>query len=186
MSSASRTHDGLTLVEVVIATALFTVVTLAAAHLLVWAARALWSTGAETMSLAAAQAKLEQLQSLAWAFDAAGNRVSDLETDMSQSMMAGGGAGLAPSPANTLLANVDGYVDYLDGEGQWVGTGPEPPAAAVYVRRWAVRPLADAPEDTIVMQVLVVPLANEQNRPLRGAGRHAGQSVLTTARTRVR
>jgi hypothetical protein len=184
--SQDESARGLTLVETLIATALFAVVTLAAAHLLVWAARAVWSTGAQTLALAAAQAKLEQLESLAWRFDAAGNRISDLDTNLAAQSVTGGGPGLSPSPANALLESLDGYADYLDGEGRWVGQGTQPPAAAAYARRWAVRPLAGAPEDTLVLQVLVIPLANLGSGRQQASGRSAGESLLTTARTRVR
>jgi prepilin-type N-terminal cleavage/methylation domain-containing protein len=179
-------NRGLTLVEVIIATALFTVVTLAAAHLLVWASRALWGTGAQTLALVAAQAKLEQLQSLAWHFDANGNRVSDLDTDLSSEPISAGGPGLSPSPANALTESLDGYADYLDAEGRWIGQGTQAPAGAAYVRRWAVRPLGEADEDTVVLQVLVVPLANNTNSRQRTSGKAAGESLLTTARTRLR
>jgi hypothetical protein len=181
-----ETNRGLTLVEVAIATALFTVATLASAHLMVWASRALWGTGAQTLALAAAQAKMEQLQSLAWHFDANGNRVSDFDSDLSQQLMTSGGPGLSPSPANALAASLDGYADYLDAEGRWVGSGIQPPARAAYVRRWAVRPLAGAAEDMLVLQVLVAPLANAGNRRQQPSGRAVGESLLTTARTRVR
>ena len=181
-----ESNRGLTLVEVIIATALFTVITLAAAHLMVWASRSLWGTGAQTLALAAAQAKLEELQSLAWHFDATGNRVSDLDTDLSNQPISGGGPGLSPSPVNSLSESLDGYADYLDAEGRWVGNGTQAPAGAAYVRRWAVRPLSGAPEDTLVLQVLVTPLANNANRPPQTSGRAAGESQLTSARTRVR
>ena len=181
-----ETNRGLTLVEVIIATALFTVATLAAAHLMVWAARSLWGTGAQTLALAAAQAKLEELQSLAWHFDADGNRVSDLDTDLSTQPISGGGPGLSPSPANSLSESLDGYADYLDAEGRWIGNGTQAPAGAAYVRRWAVRPLPGAAEDTLVLQVLVTPLATDANRRQQTSGRAAGESLLTSARTRVR
>jgi hypothetical protein len=181
-----ETNRGLTLVEVAIATALFTVTTLAAAHLMVWASRALWGTGAQTLAIAAAQAKLEQLQSLAWHFDANGNRVSDLDSDLSNQTISGAGPGLSASPANALAESLDGYADYLDAEGRWVGTGIQPPSGAAYVRRWAVRPLTGAAEDTLVLQVIVVPLANVANPRQQTSGRAAGESLLTTARTRVR
>ena len=182
---------GLTLVEVLIATTLFTVVTLAAAHLLVWAVRALWITGAQTTALAAAQAKMEELQALAWRFDDAGNRISDFETNLAMQPAVGGGPGLSTSPPNALLASLDGYADYLDADGGWLGGGTQPPSGAVFVRRWAVRPLTrttttTGTEDTLVLQVLVVPLANQPNGRDRLAGRSGGESLLTTARTRVR
>jgi prepilin-type N-terminal cleavage/methylation domain-containing protein len=181
-----ETNRGMTLVEVIIATALFTVVTLAAAHLLVWASRALWGTGAQTLALAAAQARLEQLQSLAWYFDANGNRVSDLDTDLSSEAISGGGPGLSPSPANALTESLDGYADYLDDEGRWVGRGTQTPPGAAYVRRWAVRPFDGSADDTLVFQVLVAPLANKANSRQQMSGSAAGESLLTTARTRVR
>jgi hypothetical protein len=129
---------------------------------------------------------MEELQSLAWRFDGSGNRISDLETNLAGSTPSSGGRGLAASPANTLSVNVEGYVDYLDEHVRWAGTGPQPPATAVFVRRWAVRPLAAAPEDTVVLQVLVVPLANHHAAARASSGLGAGESRLTTARTRVR
>jgi prepilin-type N-terminal cleavage/methylation domain-containing protein len=178
--------DGLTLVEVIVAITLFALVSLGAAHLLVWVMRAMWSSGAETIALAAAQAKLEELQSLAWRWDAAGNRVSDRDTNLSGRTPSAGGPGLAVSPPNTLEENVDGYVDYLDERGAWVGSGADPPDAAAFVRRWQVRALAAAPDDTLVFRVLVVPLASNpaSGRPISGHG--AGESMLTTARTRLK
>jgi prepilin-type N-terminal cleavage/methylation domain-containing protein len=181
-----KTDAGLTLVEVVIAIALFTLVSVGAAHLLVWVTRAMWSSGAETITLAAAQAKLEELESLAWRWDEAGNRVSDLDTDLTGRTPASGGPGLAVSPPNTLDENVDGYVDYLDERGQWVGTGPSPPDSAAFARRWQVRTLAAAPDDTLIFRVLVVSLANNPASGRVISGRGAGESVLTTARTRLR
>ena len=125
------------------------------------------------MAVAAAQEKMEELQSAPWHFDAEGNRVSAPD--------------LAASPVNALFESVDGHVDYLDDRGQAVGSGPAVPASAAYIRRWAVRPLATAPDDTVVIQVLVVPLANgERARGVAATGRGPGESLLTTARTRLR
>jgi prepilin-type N-terminal cleavage/methylation domain-containing protein len=177
---------GLTLVEVVVAITLFALVSVGAAHLLVWVMRAMWSSGAETIALAAAQAKLEELQSLAWRWDAAGNRVSDRDTNLSGGTPSAGGPGLGVSPPNTLDDNVDGYVDYLDERGSWVGTGADPPNSAAFVRRWQVRALAAAPDDTLVIRVLVVPLANNPASGRVISGRGAGESMLTTARVRFR
>jgi hypothetical protein len=180
-------ESGLTVVEVTVAIALLTVISVAAAHLMVWAVRALWSTGAATTALAAAQDKMEELQMLAWRFDESGNRLSDFETDLTMDPPAAGGRGLAPSPTNALLENVDGYVDYLDEHGRWVGRGSRAPASAAFVRRWAIRPLAAAPEDALVLQVLVVPLATVgAGSSSVSSGHRAGESLLTTARSRVR
>jgi hypothetical protein len=181
-----RQDAGLTLVEVIVAITLFTLVSVGVAHLWVWVMRAMWASGAETVALAAAQAKIEELESLAWRWDQSGNRVSDRDTNLSGRAPATGGPGLAVSPANTLEDNVEGYVDYLDGRGQWVGTGPSPPASAAFVRRWQVRARGLPPDDTLVMRVLVVPLANDPAPGRAMSGRGAGEAVLTTARTRMR
>ena len=166
-------QSGMSLVEVIVATALVAVASVGAAHLLVWTGRALWASGAETTAIAAAQEKMEDLQSAAWQFDGSGNRLS--------------GSALATSPLNALFENFDGYVDYLDDRGHAVGTGTQPPASAAYVRRWAVRPLAAAPDDTLVLQVLVVPLANgDRAMGPSASGRGPGEVLLTTARTRMR
>jgi hypothetical protein len=177
----------MTLVEVAIATALFTVASVSAAHLFVWTTRTLWASGAETIAVAAAQAKMEELQSLTWRFDESGNRISDFESNLSVYPFAGGGPGLAWSPANALRDNLAGYVDYLDEHGESVGTGSQPPDRAAFVRRWAVRPMASSPEDTLVLQVLVIPLASNAGRTALSPGsRTAGASLLSTARTRLR
>jgi hypothetical protein len=74
-----------------------------------------------------------------------------------------------------LYSSVDGYVDYLDGAGVWVGQGPSVPRQAVFVRRWAVlAAAADAP-DTRVIVVFVRTLVADRvlagPRPLvRGPG----------------
>lgn len=167
--ATAPSDSGLTLVEVLVATAIFTLVSVAAAHLLVWAVRALWSTGAETVALAAAQAKMEELQSREWRFDEAGNRVSDV----------------AVSPADALLRDVGGFADYLDAGGESLAQDRQRPAHAVFVRRWSVRPLATAPEDTLVFQVLVVPLSRADAAP-PSTWRRGGDALLTSARTRVR
>jgi hypothetical protein len=161
----------MTLVEVTIATALFALASVAASYLLVWAAKALWDSAEETPAVAAAQGKLEELQSRAWHFDAAGARVSD--------------PALATSPLNALIENVDGYVDYLDEQGQHVGAGPVAPESAAFVRRWSVRPLAPGTDDSLLLEVLVVPLSSGPARPA-GSHHRPGTSRLATARTRVR
>jgi prepilin-type N-terminal cleavage/methylation domain-containing protein len=182
----NESDAGFTLVELVIAIALFALVSLGAAQLLVWVMRAMWLSGAETIALTAAQAKLEELQSLAWRWDEAGNRASDLDTNLSGPTPVGGGPGLAVSPTNTLQENVDRYVDYLDARGQWIGTGTRAPDSAVFVRRWQIRALTMAPDDALILRVLVVPLVKDPAVGRILSGRGSGESILTTARTRLR
>ena len=63
---------------------------------------------ATTASLAA-EAKLAELRALPW---------GDATTDLSVDPPASGGPGLGPSPVNALAANLPGYSDYVDADGQ--------------------------------------------------------------------
>ena len=47
-------------------------------------------------------------------------------------------------------------MDYLDRDGQWVGTGEQPPTGTAFVRRWSVLPVAAPTGDALLLQVLVV------------------------------
>jgi type II secretory pathway pseudopilin PulG len=137
-----------------------------------------------------ASQRLEQLRSLTYRFAESGGgvwvRTTDLTTDLSGDAPSAGGSGLAPSPATSLLVAAPGFVDYLDSGGRWVGGGPEPPGNAAFVRRWAITPLASAPDDVIVVQVLVAPLAAEvREGPRVDAARRPGDVWLTLLRVRA-
>ena len=110
---------------------------------------------------------MEQLRSLTWGFDAEGQGlpVSDTTTNLAVYPPTQTGTGLNPSPANSLDQNTAGFVDFLDANGTWVGTGTTPPAGAVYVRRWSIEPLPTNPNNTLVIQVLVTPVVNEAGAP---------------------
>jgi prepilin-type N-terminal cleavage/methylation domain-containing protein len=162
---------GMTLVEVIVAIAVFATACLAAAHLVVLGMRTVQTSGASTVAVAAAAAKIEELHSLVWRFDEAGERISD--------------PALALSPSDALQRNIAGFADYLDQEGQPAGAGVDPPPGAVYVRRWALRPLAAAPDDTLVIQVLVVP-RTDVGSPNARAATGGAATILTTARGRTR
>ena len=169
---ATTVRDGgMTLVEVIVAIAIFATACLAAAHLVVWGMRTVHTSGAASVTVAAAAAKMEELQSLNWRFNVAGERISD--------------AALAPSPADALSRNVAGFADYLDEHGEAAGGGLDPSPTAVYLRRWALRPLAGAADDTLVIQVLVAPLSQVSSPDARAAT-GGGATLLTTARTRTR
>jgi hypothetical protein len=75
--------------------------------------------------------KLDELRSLAFAFDDAGLPVTDPE--------------LSPSPAGTLSTDTDGYVERLDD---------------LYRRRWAIAPAAGDP-DLLLLRVRVVAAGRE-------------------------
>jgi len=109
-----------------------------------------------TFAAVLAQQKMEQLRGLTWGYDALGLPMSDTTTDTTVVPEGNAGTGLSPSPSNTLQQNTIGYVDYLDARGQSLGGATtNPPATAVYIRRWMIEPLPTNPNNTIVMQVLV-------------------------------
>jgi prepilin-type N-terminal cleavage/methylation domain-containing protein len=85
-------------------------------------------------------------------------------------------AGAVPSAGGSLQVSVAGFADELDVAGQ-----PVSPASAVYVRRWAIGPVAGTP-DVSVLQVLVTTKAAD--RPIAAAGgartRHRDEALLTT------
>jgi len=62
---------------------------------------------------------------------------------------------LALSPPDALTRSYRDFADVVDRSGQSVGDGDEMPAAAVYVRRWSIRPSGANPDDPLVIQVLV-------------------------------
>ena len=162
MRSAVRPLDstGFALLEVLITAGLVIAVAAGASHILAIAVRASHSVRVRTMASMLAAEKIEQLRSLAWSHvttsgPAISMSFSDFTTDLSNDPATDSGPGLLPSPPRTLEANVAGYADYVDGAGRWVGAGGSPPATAVYIRRWAVRPLASDAENTLVFQVVV-------------------------------
>ena len=181
------TDHGFTLAEVLTAMLLISVAVIAAAQLFDRAVRSTRSAHDQTSAVLLAGEKLEQLSALTWQFASVGSRagITDSTTDLSRDPAGASGRGLLPSPPGALDRDTPGYVDFLDGAGRWVGTGPAPPASAVFIRRWSVTPSVTG-SDTIVLQVLVTTVQRE-----RAIGRVApprlvhGDDVLVTAvRTR--
>ncbi len=148
---------GFTLVEVLVATAIFTMAIVSLVRLFGLAALADRTAHRITLAPALAAERLEQLQSLAWGFDAAGAALQDATTDLSRSPAVAGGSGLQPSPPGALDTDTPGFVDYLGEDGRWLGRGPGVPAGARFVRRWSIAPWPGDPADTIVLEVVVVP-----------------------------
>jgi type II secretory pathway pseudopilin PulG len=151
---------GFALLEVLITAGLVVAVAAGASHILAIAVRVSHGARVRTMASMLAAEKIEQLRSLTWSHvttsaPAISISSSDFTTDLSNDPATDSGPGLLPSPPATLEANVAGYVDYVDGAGRWVGAGGSPPSSAVYIRRWAVRPLASDPENILVFQVVV-------------------------------
>jgi prepilin-type N-terminal cleavage/methylation domain-containing protein len=184
-NSSSR---GFSLIEVVIAMGLLTAVSLGVAQLFALTTRANLIAKGQTSTTAMAEQKLEQLRGLTWGFDLEGQGLplSDTTTNLAVYPPAHSGSGLNPSPSDSLEENTPGFVDFVDGSGTWVGTGTTPPASAVYIRRWSIQPLPTNPNNTLVIQVLVTPVASESARVESAftRTRMVGDALLVTVRTR--
>lgn len=168
-SSSARARSGeagFSLVETLISVGLLATVALSVAQLTAVATQANLNAKGQTSSTLLAEQKMEQLRSLTWGYDAAGTGLpdSDTTTNLAQDPPSATGSGLNPSPANTLRTNVAGYHDFLDAYGTRVGTGGTPPATTAYVRRWSVEPLPTNPNNTLILQVQVTPIARDAAR----------------------
>src|SRR5439155_10447234 len=147
---------GFSIIEVLMATALMVAAVASLAQLFALSTTRNKSAKNTTFAAVLAQQKMEQLRSLTWGFDALGLPTTDITTDTTKFPETNGGTGLSPSPVNTLQQNVVGYIDYLDAKGRSLGgASANPPASAVYIRRWMIEPVPTNPNNTIVLQVLV-------------------------------
>ncbi len=187
--SSFSSSRGFSLVEVMIAMGLLTIVSLGVAQLFAVATRANQVAKGQTSTTALAEQKLEQLRSLTWGYDTEGQGlpVSDTSTNLAVDPPTANGGGLNPSPSDSLATSQTNYVDYLDGNGQYVATGTTIPPEAVYVRRWSIQPLPTNPNNTLIVQVLVTPVSNERIRQGVGSGtlrRLPGDALLISVKTR--
>lgn len=159
---------GFTLIEVLVSLTVLCAAGLGGVQMLVMALHANASARAQTLTVTLAAARLEQLRGLTFDYDGSGQRVTD--------------GGLASPGADSLSSNIPGFVDYLDAQGRWVGTGTTPPRTAVFVRRWSIDPSGPA-SDLVILQVLVRPLtaADASRPPARGA-RAEARFVTAVAR----
>jgi hypothetical protein len=83
------------------------------------------------------------------------------------------------SSSVSLRADTPGFVDYVDATGTLVAGGPPMPAGAIYTRRWAVHPLPAAPDEAVVLEVLVT--AHRVPLPVDAVpGQRPGDARLTT------
>lgn len=187
-TNPQRTDEGFSLAEVLVAILLLGTLALGIAQLFGVAIRTGTSARQQTSTSILAAQKMEQLRALTWGFDddAQGLPVSDTTSNLSNEPFTSDGGGLNPSPVNSLDANTPGYVDYLDGRGQWVGTGATPPPAAVFIRRWSIRPVPTNPNNTLVLQVLVTTVQRE-TQVAAGPGprrRQPDDALIATVKTR--
>jgi hypothetical protein len=178
-------ETGSTLIEVLVATVIMVTGLLGMSQLFLLSTMNNTGSRSDTYSTVLAEQKLEQLRALAYGFDMAGLPVTDIETDTSVTPpAAAGGTGLQPSPNTALQTNTDGFVDHVNGQGVIVGNGVNPPATAVYTRRWSVEPLPTNPNNTIVLQVLVTPIRNRGQADQGNVNRLAGEARVMTIKTR--
>lgn len=184
-SSSSR---GFSLIEVVFALGILMAVALGVAQLFAMSTRANLVGRGSTMTTTLAEQKMEQIRSLTWGFDldGLGLPLSDTTTNLSKWPTTQDGTGLNPSPTDALERNIPGFFDYVDANGDWAGNGTTPPGSAVYVRRWSILPLPTNPNNTLVIQVLVTPMSNEQARQTTSftRTRMAGDALLVSVKTR--
>lgn len=170
-----------------VAIGLLTAVTVSVAQLFAVATAANLSARGGTSTAMLAAQKMEQLRELTWGFDNAANLgrpLTDTTTDLSTDPPTNTGSGLAASPADSLEQNTVGYVDYLDADGKWVGTGTNPAPATAYVRRWSVQPLPANPNNTLVLQVRVMPLREADSVGVPSASRMRDETWLVSVKTR--
>ena len=185
---SSFNSRGFSLIEVVVAMGLLTMVSLGVAQLFAASTRVNIIARSQTSTTMLAEQKMEQIRSLTWGFDTNGEGlpVSDTTSDLTAYPSTQNGSGLNPSPADSLERNSTGFVDFVDAGGAWVGTGNTPPGTAVYIRRWSIQPLPTNPNNTLVIQVLVTPITNEMSRLATSNPRvrMPGDTLLVTVKTR--
>jgi type II secretory pathway pseudopilin PulG len=147
---------GFSLLETLVALGILASGLVGVAALCATAARANQEARRVTIAASAAAQKTEQLRAFALGYDALGLPMTDTTSDASVvPATSAGGRGLLPSPGGSLITNAPGYVDYLDRDGQWIGTGSAPLPGTAYVRRWSIELMASDPANAVVLQVVV-------------------------------
>lgn len=178
---------GFTLIEVMIAMMLIALVALGVGELFGVSVRATHDAKMLTSATAMAEQKMEELRGLTWGYDTSGQMlpVTDTTTDLSTEPPSDGGAGLNPSPTDSLDTNEDGYCDFLDANGTWVGNGTTAPGTAIYIRRWNIQPLPTNPNNTLVLQVLVTSVIRDTQYTGTGTRpRLPGDALIVSVKTR--
>lgn len=183
--SFNRNESGFSLAEVVVATAMMATSLVALAQLLAISTQANRTARYSTLASMLAAQKMEQLRGLTWGFDAIGLPLTDTTTNTAViPETPAGGTGLAPSPGDSLARNADGYVDYVDANGNLLGGGPTIRAGTAYIRRWSIEPLPTNPNNTLVIQVLVTPFRNRGNADTGSVARAPQEARLLSVKTR--
>lgn len=148
--------EGFSLIEVTIAVIVMSLVAAGVGALAVAAVKGAHRARLDTIALFAATERMEQLRALAYTYgDAtAPAALSDMTTDLSATPAGSGGQGLSTSPAGSVRVVTIGYVDYLNRDGQWIGTGTTIPPDCLLVRQWEIGTDPSFP-DLMVFQVRV-------------------------------
>jgi type II secretory pathway pseudopilin PulG len=185
-SNFSRSSEaGFSIIEVMVATGLLASALVALAQLFAIATTTNASARTSTLTMMLAEQKIEQLRGLQYTFDRAGLPVQDTETDLAvYPPAAAGGKGLSPHTDNTLQANTDGYVDYLDHWGRTLGGGTVIPDGTAFIRRWSVEPLPTNPNNVIILQVLVTRQRDRGTGDSGSVARGANEARLMTIKSR--
>jgi type II secretory pathway pseudopilin PulG len=171
--------------EVIVSTAVLATGLVAVAQMFALSTNTNRSARWASVGTALAQQKIEQIRGLAWGFDPFGLPQNDFASDISVVPPATtGGWGLSASPQEVLTTNVPGYVDYLDASGRWVGTGPNPVPGTIFVRRWSIEPLPTNPNNTLIIQVVVIRLRAGAAATRASVGRVPDEVRLVTLKTR--
>ncbi len=174
-------NRGFSLIEVLVALAILCVAALGGVQLVAVATGMMGRARGQALAAGLAAVRMEQLRGLQLEFDPTGPRLTDVTTRLASDPAGPGGAGLTSSGAGSLAANVDGFVDFLDGSGRWLAGGTTAPPGASFVRRWSIEP-ADANGDLLVVQVLVRPVSAAS---AAGPRRLNGEARFVSVRARV-
>jgi type II secretory pathway pseudopilin PulG len=182
---------GTSLLEVLVAIAVFASALVSLAHLLAFSTRTTMQARFSTFTTILAEQKMEQLRSLRFGYDALGLPVTDLHTNTAVAVAAptcpapsgGAATGLSPSPGGTLSTVTGGYADYIDRNGCTLGGGARPLPGTVYVRRWSIERLPDDPDRALVLQVMVT--RDVVARPQAAMPRAPGDAWLVSVKTRT-
>jgi type II secretory pathway pseudopilin PulG len=176
--------SGFSLIEALVGMSLLATAVVMMAQLLGLSIRTNLSSRTTSFAAVLAQQKIEELRALTLGFDVDGRPLSDFTTDTSVAPETAGGVGLTPSPGRTLGENSPGYVDYIGLFGNKLGGGREPPAGAVYTRRWAIDPLPGRADEGVVIQVLVTANRSRGAAERGFVARLPGEARMVTLRVR--
>ncbi len=120
-----RRDHGFTLIEVLVALAVVTIGLMSVAQLTLLTSRANGTS-----------------QDAGYATTLAGQKLHELQSAVAGSQ--------SITPADATFRAAPGAFDYLNRAGQSVSQAGPPPGAAVYVRRWSIRPIAGATDPRAV------------------------------------